>query len=223
MKVTGVPVALGKRMTLDFEVDAPHSYTVEIGGVPAATHNTVSLLAGATPGVHFPISRYYIRRVRMNKDMPMVAQLASAGYKVEPCQGSEKTTVVVEFPVDCGKGVRSQAEVSIWEKVRLTEFLQKYWCDNQVSVTIDFDPVTEGSQIGPVLDYAQYYLKSISFLPRFEGGAYPQMPYETITEEVYLSMASKIKSITGTLLPRLDDVEQDMFCDGDKCVMQPRA
>ena len=28
---------------------------------------TVSLLAGATPGMHWPISEYYLRRVRMAK------------------------------------------------------------------------------------------------------------------------------------------------------------
>ena len=31
---------------------------------------TVSLLAGATPGMHWPISQYYIRRVRMSKIVP---------------------------------------------------------------------------------------------------------------------------------------------------------
>ena len=35
------------------------------------------------------------------------------------------------------------------------------------------------------LQQFQYELKGISFLPRMELGAYPQMPYEEITQEEY--------------------------------------
>lgn len=40
---------------------------------------TVSLLAGATPGMHFPESRYYIRRVRLDASSPMVTALKNSG------------------------------------------------------------------------------------------------------------------------------------------------
>jgi hypothetical protein len=41
---------------------------------------TVSLLAGATPGVHFPESRFYIRRMRLAKNSKLVKPLKKAGY-----------------------------------------------------------------------------------------------------------------------------------------------
>ena len=44
---------------------------------------TVSLLAGATPGMHFPESRFYIRRVRLAKNSNLVPVLRDAGFKVE--------------------------------------------------------------------------------------------------------------------------------------------
>lgn len=40
----------------------------------------------------------------------------------------------------------------------------------------------------------QYDLKGISFLPRLELGAYPQMPYETITEEEYKQVRACLTS-----------------------------
>ena len=43
---------------------------------------TVSLLAGATPGVHFPESRFYIRRVRLAKNSPLKKPLRKAGFKI---------------------------------------------------------------------------------------------------------------------------------------------
>lgn len=126
---------------------------------------TVSLLAGATPGMHYPISRYYRRRVRVGKDDPLVKDLIKSGFHVEPAVGQEKTTVVVTFPVDCGD-VRSQSDVSMWEQLQLAAFLQEHWADNQVSCTVTFKK-SEASQIPFALRYCQYRLKGISFLPEF--------------------------------------------------------
>jgi len=43
---------------------------------------TVSLLAGATPGVHFPLSSHYIRRVRIGKHSNLIQPLSQAGYHI---------------------------------------------------------------------------------------------------------------------------------------------
>lgn len=45
---------------------------------------TVSLLAGATPGVHCTHSEYYWRTVRVAGNSPLLAKLLEAGYRVEP-------------------------------------------------------------------------------------------------------------------------------------------
>jgi ribonucleoside-triphosphate reductase (thioredoxin) len=46
--------------------------------------------------------------------------------------GSEDCTVVAEFPIDAGEGVRTLDEVGMWEQLGLAAFLQRYWADNQV-------------------------------------------------------------------------------------------
>ena len=91
--------------------------------------------------------------------------------------------MVVEVPVDVGEGVRTLPDVSMWEQLALSAVAQRYWADNQVSSTVTFDPVSEGNQIANALDVFQYQLKGISFLPRLDYGAYPQMPYEAIDKE----------------------------------------
>ena len=173
---------------------------------------TVSLLAGATPGVHFPEARYYIRRVRMPRDNNwMVERLQVAGYPVEPAEGDEDRTVVVSFPVDVGKGVRtlgvqreehaiSESEVtakgvSMWEQLSMAAFLQRHWADNQVSCTVTFDPISEGPQLKHALDIFQYQLKGISFLPKIETGAFAQMPYEEIDEMEYNRMKESLQEV----------------------------
>lgn len=44
-----------------------------------------------------------------------------------------------------------------------------------------FDPETEGEHLKHALDYFQYQLKGVSFLPRMEHGAFPQVWPTTIS------------------------------------------
>ena len=177
---------------------------------------SVSLLAGATPGLHFPESRFYIRRMRLSKHSELIAALEKAGYKIEPAFGSEDSTVVVEIPVDVGEGIRTVSEVSMWEQLSMAAFMQKYWADNQVSCTVTFDPEKEGNQIQYALNYFQYQLKGISFLPKLELGAYKQMPYEAINEKTYDKMISQLKYLSFANI-KGEEAEVERFCTTDKC------
>ena len=178
---------------------------------------TVSLLAGATPGMHYPESRFYIRRIRLSKMSHLIDPLKQAGYIIEPAFGSEETTVVVEIPVDVGKGIRTAKELSIWEQFSLASFLQRHWADNQVSCTATFDPDTESKQLPYVLNYYQYRLKGISLLPRLKDGtAYKQMPYEAITRKQYRNKIKDLKYLSFAGV-KGEEAEIDKFCNNDVC------
>jgi len=177
---------------------------------------TVSLLAGATPGLHYPESRFYIRRIRLSINSDLVSPLKKAGYKIEPAFGSEDSTLVVEIPVDVGEGIRTAKELSIWEQFSLAAFLQRHWADNQVSCTVTFDPEKEGDEIVNVLNYYQYHLKGISLLPRHDWGAYPQMPYEAIDEKEYTKQIKKLGKLSFGVIKN-EEAELDKFCNNDSC------
>jgi len=177
---------------------------------------TVSLLAGATPGLHYPESRFYIRRIRLSINSPLIKPLEKAGYNIEPAFGSEGSTVVVDVPVDVGEDIRTVSEVSMWEQMSLAAFMQKYWADNQVSCTVTFDPETEGKQISYALNYFQYQLKGISFLPKMEHGAYRQMPYEEITQKKYEKMVNELKFLSFRQV-KGNEAIVDKFCNNDTC------
>jgi ribonucleoside-triphosphate reductase len=181
---------------------------------------TVSLLAGATPGLHYPESRFYIRRIRVSKHSELLEPMKKSGYKIEPAFGSEDTTMVVEVPVDVGEGIRTAAELSIWEQFSLAAFLQRHWADNQVSCTVTFNPETEGEQIAPALNYYQYHLKGISLLPRHDYGAYPQMPYEAIDEKEYNKQVKKLSKLSFGVIKH-EEAEVDKFCNNDSCEIIP--
>ena len=177
---------------------------------------TVSLLAGATPGLHYPESRFYIRRVRLSNHSELLEPLQKAGYKLEPAFGSEDTTMVVEVPVDVGEGIRTASELSIWEQFSLAAFMQRHWADNQVSCTVTFNPETEANEIAPALNYFQYHLKGISLLPRHDYGAYQQMPYEAIDEKTYNKEVKKLGKLSFGVIKN-EEAEIDKFCNNDTC------
>lgn len=144
---------------------------------------SVSILGGASPGVHWQSgSTYFLRRVVFDKNDPMVIQFLKAGYPVIESAYTPETSVVVEFPIK-SDAKRSEAEVPIFEKIDLAAQVQEHWADNSVSVTVSFDPETEADKIGTVLHMYEGRLKTVSFLPM--GGVYEQMPYESITEDEY--------------------------------------
>lgn len=187
---------------------------------------TLSLIAGVTPGMHFPESKYYIRRVRLSRNSHLIPGLKDKGFKIEPCVGSEESTSVVEIPVYIGE-VRTIDDVTMWEQLELAAFLQHYYADNQVSCTVTFNK-EEGKHIAAALNTYQYRLKGISFLPRFEGGsAYPQMPYEKITKEKYEEIVAKQKGLgsnpsnkRGRHHPDIDMMpDAVMFCDSQHCAL----
>lgn len=177
---------------------------------------SVSLLAGATPGMHWPENRVYIRRMRLSEFSDLVAPLKAAGYHVEP-DAYSPNTLVVEIPVKIEEPVRMASEVSMWEQLAMAAFLQKYWADNQVSATITFNPATEGAQIAHALNYFQYQLKGVSFLPRFEAGAYAQMPYEGISDAKYTELMSSVTPVNFGATH--EAAEQEKYCSNDSCTI----
>jgi ribonucleoside-triphosphate reductase len=183
---------------------------------------TVSLLSGVTPGVHWPTADVYIRRMRLAVNDPLLGAIKEAGYITEPDFMDPKHSVVVEFPT-LGAQVRTEREVSIWEKAALAVLHQRYWADNQVSVTLTFKPEEE-DQIGAVLRAFDGQLKSVSMLPLLEGGAYRQMPYERISEETREQMVAAIKPMDWDRLYAGEswDSEGEKFCSNDTCELPVR-
>uniref|UniRef100_A0A6C0LUV5 ribonucleoside-triphosphate reductase (thioredoxin) n=1 Tax=viral metagenome TaxID=1070528 RepID=A0A6C0LUV5_9ZZZZ len=192
----------------------------EEAGVPASIRVTtvkpsgsISLLAGVTPGVHYPVSRYAIRRMRIGKDSPLVSALIKAGIPHEDDTYSDNT-LVFEFTIDHGN-IRPCEEVSPWEQFSLVAMMQRCYSDNSVSATIYFDKEKDGPDVEKMLAMFIPVLKSVSMLPH-SGHGYVQAPYEPITVEEYETRRN------AYTIPDFDNVKGNVpvgskFCEGDKC------
>jgi ribonucleoside-triphosphate reductase len=182
---------------------------------------SVSLLSGATPGVHWgPGGEFFLRAIRFGETDPMLHLFKAAGYKIEPDLVSANTSVVY-FPVHSGHP-RSEKDVSMFEKIGLAATAQKYWSDNGVSVTLSFDKETETKFIAPALHMYEGQLKAVSFLP-MGNKTYPQQPYTQITKDEYNDYIGKIAKINWNAI--YDGVENldaqgEAYCTTDACELK---
>ena len=179
---------------------------------------SVSLLSGATPGVHWgPGGEFYLRAIRFGNTDPMLYLFKAAGYKIEADLVSANTSVVY-FPVASGHK-RSEKHVSLFEKIGLAATAQKYWSDNGVSVTLSFDKETEKKFVAPALNMYEGQLKAVSFLPMGDK-VYPQQPYSEISREEYNAYVGTIGKIDWSAI--YDGVENleaegEQYCSTDAC------
>ena len=179
---------------------------------------SVSLLSGASPGVHWPVGgEYFLRAIRFSDQDPMIHLFKAAGYKIEEDLVSANT-MVVYFPVHSGHP-RSEKDVTLFEKIGLAATTQKYWSDNGVSVTLSFDKESETKHIAPALHMYEGQLKAVSFLP-MGNTVYPQQPYQQITQEEYDNYVGKIAKIDWSAIyngvENLDSIGE-MYCTTDYC------
>ena len=178
---------------------------------------SVSILSGATPGVHWsPGGSYFLRTIRFASHDPMIKQFEKVGYKIEDDQVSENTKVVY-FPVYSPNG-RSEKDVSIFEKVNLAAIAQRHWSDNSVSVTVSFDSEAESKYIETVLHMYEGQLKTISFLP-MGNMVYPQQPYTQITKDEYETYVGVIERVDFESVYQGDALEAagEAYCSTDRC------
>ena len=182
--------------TFDIEVDKEHWYYA--GAVKS--HNTLSLLAGVTPGAHPGIFQYFIRRIRIAAGTPLARLCKEHGYPCEPqlnFDGSEDhKTLVVSFPCAYPPGTKLAADMTAIDQLETIKRLQHEWSDNAVSVTIYYRK-EELPEIRRWLaaNYATS-LKTCSFLLHSDHG-FRQAPYEEITREEYIKLVLQVTPITS--------------------------
>jgi ribonucleoside-diphosphate reductase alpha chain len=201
-------------------------------GVPAAIRVTtikpsgsISQLAGVNSGIHFPIYRYAMRSIRVDKRNPIVPLLIEAGYSYEEDLRTPNTWVFY-FPIFCGSG-RTAKEVDMREQAMLSMLFQREYVDNSISQTIYFDPKTEGASLEKCLAMIAPQIKTISVFPReeeqVETKENKQNPYTKITEEKYLELKKKLKPIDWSKYKTEVEPEMPSGCSNDTCEFKPRA
>lgn len=174
---------------------------------------TVSILAGATPGVHCTHSEYYLRTVRVAANSSLIPMLRKANYRIEESV-TDKNTLVIYFPVKEKNFTKSKYDISLWEQLVLIKELQYYWSDNAVSCTVTFKP-EEIKDLQSAIEYMAPYVKTLSFLP-LDNHNYEQAPYQTITKDEYNTYSNQLKPLA---LDSSQEAKGEKYCTNDSCTV----
>ncbi len=200
---------------------------------------TVSILAGATPGVHFTHSEFYMRLVRISAASPLLLPILLAGYRIElAVTDNEKlglgpdvihqvsttedlkmaadkgTTLVVYFPIKEKNFTKSKFDTTLWEQLAIVREMQYYWSDNAVSCTVTVKK-EEASQLNGAIEFYAPYVKTLSFLPLTDH-KYTQAPYTECNQSDYEDYNN---SLGGLYLDTVaeSNIKGSKFCTSDKC------
>ena len=188
-------VALRK---FDKEWSAKRGWSESIKLTTVKPSGTLSLLGGATPGVHPAFSKYYMRTVRMSSSDALVQTCKDMGYHVEflvNFDGTEnRDTVVVYFPCKTPEGSILTKDMDVIKQLDMVKKLQTVWSDNAVSVTAYYKPEELESLKDWLKNNYEHNIKSVSFL-LFKDHGFKQAPYQEIDEATYLAASSKVKPL----------------------------
>lgn len=183
--------------TYDIEVENAHHY--RIGSV--ISHNTLSLLGNCTPGVHPGYAKYYIRRVRIASESPLVKLAKKYKYPVEYVRNFDNSidhsTQIISFPFSLPDGTVLAKDCSAIDQLEYVKRLQTDWSDNSVSVTVYY----RKHELPAIKEWLRNNynnsVKTVSFLLHNEHG-FAQAPMEEITQEEFERLTVLCKPVLDT-------------------------
>lgn len=178
-------------------------------------------------GLHVSHAPYYIRRIRISSNDPLAQVAKELGWTIHADVGTNNeinpeilatdelleaaSTWVIDFPVASG-AIKTKKDVGVKEQFDTYFSFMEHYVEHNASNTIHVRPDEwdEAEQI--VWDGWDNFV-GVSFLAE-DGGSYTLAPYETITEEQYHEMKSKMKLFDPTLLHQFEDSETEADLDG---------
>lgn len=165
-----------------------------------APTGSIAKMPGVTEGIHPPMYKWFIRRIRFSTVRPdevrQLEEFAAQGFKIEDDLYAANTKVV-EIPTEeslisevAARGiddpywlVQCSTDLTAAEMLAVQATYQEHYSDSGVSCTVNVQPGELDS--GDLADLLARYLPSLKGCTVFPSVSRPQSPYEEITEEEY--------------------------------------
>lgn len=149
-------------------------------------HGNSGQLLGVGSGMHPWFAKYYIRRVRISVNDPLLRLAQDQGVPIHPEVGystSTATTMVLEFPVKAPEGAIVSGDVSALEMLEEWKRLKTHFTEHNPSVTI-YASDDEWLSVANFVYENWELVGGLSFLPRTDH-VYQLAPYEEIDKDEY--------------------------------------
>jgi ribonucleoside-triphosphate reductase len=189
---------------------------------------TTSLVLGTSSGIHAWHNDYYIRRMRAGKDEALAQYMMIAAPELVEQDVNVPHQVVLSFPQKAPQGakVRTEHMLELLERVKDVSIR---WVapghrnginQHNVSCTISVKDGQWKLLTNWMWSNRDHY-NGISVLPYFGAAAYPQLPFEDITEEKYLELLPFLEKIDISKVYEDNGVSvnlaAELACSGDGC------
>jgi len=219
-KIKRITKLLEKELTVDVEVAGTHTYQLSNGWV---SHNTVSLLAGCSSGIHPRHSQYFIRTIRADKKDPLAKLMVEMGFPHEDDVTKPEYNWVFSFPMQSPEGSVLRDDLTAIDHLELWKTYQDHWTEHKPSITVNIRE-SEWMDVGAWVYRHFDSVSGIAFLP-FSGHSYRQAPYQSVSKEEHDKLlAAMPKNVDWSKLGQFEiedntQMEKTMACNGDSCEM----
>jgi ribonucleotide reductase class II len=181
------------------------------------SHNTKSLLTGASPGWHPPKAQWFIRRITIAKGNPIALAAIACGYSVIPAPGDkDENGQLLDDPFDerCTEWLIEIPTAVNWadlpgvEEIDISQFsasaqfdyymqVQRHYTTHNTSATIEVREHEIDALAKDIYDAIQEdkgYV-SAAILARFDDHeTYPRLPFEPVSKEMYLKLCQEVEA-----------------------------
>lgn len=186
-------------------------------------HGNSGQLLGVGSGMHPWFSRYYIRRVRISVNDPLLQLAREQGVPIHPEVGyTENTakTMVMEFPVKAPDGAVVADDVPALTMLEEWRRLKLHFTEHNPSVTI-YVGDDEWIKVANFVYDNWEIVGGLSFLPRTDS-VYELAPYEAISEQEYQQRLNDLGEIDFSKLVLYEYTDQtngakELACAGGSC------
>lgn len=186
-------------------------------------HGNSGQLLGVGSGMHPWFAPYFIRRVRISVNDPLLKLAREQGVPMHPEVGystSNATTMVLEFPVKAPEGAVVSKQISALEMLKEWKRLKEHFTEHNPSVTI-YVSDDEWMEVAHFVYENWDIVGGLSFLPRNEH-VYQLAPYEEITKEEYDRRKAQLGEIDFSKLVLYEKYDQtigakELACAGGTC------
>jgi len=188
---------------------------------------TTSLILGTSSGIHDWHDKFYLRRVRVNKQEAIYSYILENLPEIVENDNFDQHTAIFVFPQKAPDGAKIRDNTSVLELLERVKQYNQEWIreghnrgDNyhNVSATISIKD-HEWEKVGSWLWDNRYNYHGLSVLP-FDGGTYQQAPFESCSEETYNQYLSYFKDIDLKQVVEIEDnteFDENIACSGGTC------
>ncbi len=183
-----------------------------------------SQLFNSSSGMHPRHSKYYIRRIRIERHNPLFMMLKDMGAPFAPEVGTTEenaTTFVLEFPVKApNASERFKDDLSAMDMLEHWKKVKENYTEHNPSTTISVGE-DEWLKVGNWVYENWDMVGGLSFLPRSDF-VYKLAPYETISKDEYEARAKEFPEIdfSKLVLYEYDDTttgSKELACTAGTC------